>query len=191
MNFIVKFGSKVESCWKLVELKWIFSNNSEVSSYLLGHILIFCQVTMQAFQTFINLKKKLVPPILMKILFLDSVRKKLSESDPLSWILVRVKNFILKSLRVESINYCFKSPQPKFQPQIRSIIALLLKNLKEGFRRFIWKIKKLLISLDPKGMFYHTTLKYSLDPINSRLRNSSFKWQKSKKVSSDVTRHRK
>jgi hypothetical protein len=30
-------------------------------------------------------------------------------------ILGRVKIFIFKSLRVESMDYCFKSPQPKFQ----------------------------------------------------------------------------
>jgi hypothetical protein len=28
----------------------------------------------------------LVPPIMVKLLFLDSVRTKLSETDPLSWI---------------------------------------------------------------------------------------------------------
>ncbi len=27
MNFIVKFGTKVEICWKLKDLKWIFLNN--------------------------------------------------------------------------------------------------------------------------------------------------------------------
>jgi hypothetical protein len=40
-NLIAKFGSKVEICWKLEELKWNFLNNSEVSNYLLGHILLF------------------------------------------------------------------------------------------------------------------------------------------------------
>jgi hypothetical protein len=40
-NFIVKFGFKAEICRKLEELKWDFSNNSEVSSFLLGHILLF------------------------------------------------------------------------------------------------------------------------------------------------------
>jgi hypothetical protein len=40
-NFIAKFGSKAEICLKLEELKWNFSNKSEVSSYLLGHILLF------------------------------------------------------------------------------------------------------------------------------------------------------
>ncbi len=40
-NFIVKFGTKAEISWKLEDLKRIFSNNSEVSSYLLGHILLF------------------------------------------------------------------------------------------------------------------------------------------------------
>jgi Holliday junction resolvase len=49
-NFIVKFGSKAEICWKLEELKWIFLNNSEVSSYLLGHILLFWKVTMQTIE---------------------------------------------------------------------------------------------------------------------------------------------
>jgi hypothetical protein len=48
-NFIVKFGSKAEICWKLEELKWILFNNSEVSSYLLGRILLFWKVSMQAF----------------------------------------------------------------------------------------------------------------------------------------------
>jgi hypothetical protein len=110
-NFIVKFGSKVEICWKLEELYRIMLNNSEVSSYLLGHILLFWKVTMQVFQKYSNfqqiwhLKKKLVqgrcvqevsrefgpwfflvPPILVKSIFLDSVRTKLSETDPLSWI---------------------------------------------------------------------------------------------------------
>jgi hypothetical protein len=32
--------------------------------------------------------------------------------------------------------------------------------VKQGFHRFIWKIKKLLISLNSKEMFDHTTLKY-------------------------------
>jgi hypothetical protein len=27
LNFIVKFGSKVEICWKLKDPKWNFSNN--------------------------------------------------------------------------------------------------------------------------------------------------------------------
>jgi hypothetical protein len=31
-----------------------------------------------------------------------------------------VKNFKFKPLRVESMSYCFKSPQPKFQLQVRS-----------------------------------------------------------------------
>jgi hypothetical protein len=47
LNFVVKFGSKSEFCWKLEELKRNFLNNSEVSSYLLGHILLFWKVTMQ------------------------------------------------------------------------------------------------------------------------------------------------
>ncbi len=46
-NFTVKFGSKSEICRKLEELKRIFLNNSEVSSYLLGHILLFWKVKMQ------------------------------------------------------------------------------------------------------------------------------------------------
>jgi hypothetical protein len=45
-------------------------------------------------------------------------------------ILECVKNFIFKSLRVESMSYCFKRSPPKFQPQIRKIIAFLLNNLK-------------------------------------------------------------
>ncbi len=49
-NFIVKFGPKAEICWKLEELKWNFSNNSEVSSYLLGLILLFWKVTMQTIE---------------------------------------------------------------------------------------------------------------------------------------------
>jgi hypothetical protein len=40
------------------------------------------------------------------------------------------ENFIFKTLRVESMNYCFKRPPPKFQPQIRSIIAHSIKSLK-------------------------------------------------------------
>jgi hypothetical protein len=36
--------------WKLEELKWNFLNNSEVSSYLLGHILLFWKVTMQTIE---------------------------------------------------------------------------------------------------------------------------------------------
>jgi hypothetical protein len=40
-NFIVTIGSKAEISWKLEELKQNFLNNSKVSSYLLGHILLF------------------------------------------------------------------------------------------------------------------------------------------------------
>jgi hypothetical protein len=40
-NFIAKVGSKAEICRKFEELKWNFLNNFEVSSYLLGHILLF------------------------------------------------------------------------------------------------------------------------------------------------------
>jgi hypothetical protein len=47
-NFIAKFGSKVEICWKLDGYTREFSNNSEVSSNLLGHILLFWKVTMPA-----------------------------------------------------------------------------------------------------------------------------------------------
>jgi hypothetical protein len=47
------------------------------------------------------------------------------------------ENFIFKSLRVESMKYCFKSPPPKFQPQIRSKIAHSIKKVKQGFHRFI------------------------------------------------------
>jgi hypothetical protein len=110
-NLIVKFGSKAEICWKLEGLNRIMLNNSEVSSYLLGQILLFWKDTMQAFQKNPNfqqiwpLKKNLeegrcvrevswefgpwfllVAPILVKLVFLDSVRTKLSETDPLSWI---------------------------------------------------------------------------------------------------------
>jgi hypothetical protein len=46
-NLIAKFGSKAEICRKLEELKLILFNNTEVSSYLLGHILLFCKATMQ------------------------------------------------------------------------------------------------------------------------------------------------
>jgi hypothetical protein len=53
-NFIPKFSSKVEVCWNQVKIslkpRWFFSNNSEVSSNLLGHILLFWKNTMQAFQ---------------------------------------------------------------------------------------------------------------------------------------------
>jgi hypothetical protein len=87
----------------------------------------------------------------------------ISETIPDEWkrgVIVRLReNFIFKSLRVESMNYCFKSPPPKLQPQIRSKIASLLKKMKQGFHRFIWRIKKLLISLNSKGMFDHSTLK--------------------------------
>ncbi len=110
-KLIVKFGSKAEICWKLEELNRIMLNNSEVTRNLLGHILLFWKVTMQAFQKYPNfqeildLKKNLVegrcvrdvsrefgpwfflvPPILVKSVFLDSVRTQLPESDPLSWI---------------------------------------------------------------------------------------------------------
>ncbi len=47
-NFITKFGSKVEISWNLEEVKWIFLYSSKVSSYLLGHILLFWKDTMQA-----------------------------------------------------------------------------------------------------------------------------------------------
>jgi hypothetical protein len=111
LNFIAKFGSKAEICWKLKDLKWIFLNNSEVSRNLLGHILLFWKVTMPAFQKTSNfqwilpLKKILVegrcvrdvprgfgpctflvPSILLKLVFLDSAKTKLSESGVLSWI---------------------------------------------------------------------------------------------------------
>jgi hypothetical protein len=43
------------------------------------------------------------------------------------------------------MNYCLKNTQPKFQPQIRSSMAFLIKKVKKGFHRFIWEIKKLLI----------------------------------------------
>jgi hypothetical protein len=55
-NFIVKFDSKAEICWKFEYLKWIFLDNSEVSSYLMGHILLFWKVTMQAFQKTPNIQ---------------------------------------------------------------------------------------------------------------------------------------
>jgi hypothetical protein len=51
------------------------------------------------------------------------------EQSPV-WILGCVKNFIFKTLRLESMKYCFKSPPPKFQLQIRSRIAQLIKKLK-------------------------------------------------------------
>jgi hypothetical protein len=38
---IVKFGPKAEICRKLEELKWNFLNNSKISIYLLGHMLLF------------------------------------------------------------------------------------------------------------------------------------------------------
>ncbi len=109
LNFIVKFGSKAEICWKSEELKWNFLNNSEVSSYFFGHILLFWKVTMQAFQKFpssvnfcfekylvgqvvyksgrgcLGRGTFLVPPILI-ILYLYSKRTKFSEYDVLSCI---------------------------------------------------------------------------------------------------------
>jgi hypothetical protein len=69
------------------------------------------------------------------------------------------------------MSYSFKRSQPKFQPQIRSKIAQLIKSLKQGFRRFIWKIKKLLISLNSKGMFDEVALKCRLfGPFKHRLK---------------------
>jgi hypothetical protein len=50
MNSTAKIGSKAEIWWKLEEFKWIFLNNSEVSSYLLGRILLFWEVTMQTIE---------------------------------------------------------------------------------------------------------------------------------------------
>ncbi len=110
-NFIAKLGSKAEICWKLKELKWNFWNNSEVSSYLMGHILLFWKVMMQTiewiqnYQWITTLKKIFVqdrcvrevprendssptnfPPILTKWVFLYSVKTKPSEYVPLSWI---------------------------------------------------------------------------------------------------------
>ncbi len=75
---------------------------------------------------------------------------------------IRLFLLLSKSLRVKSMNYCFKSPPPKFQPQIRSKIAHSIKKVKQGFHRFILKIKKLLISFNSKGKFDHTTLEYRL-----------------------------
>ncbi len=43
--------------------------------------------------------------------------------------------------------------------QIRSKIAHSIKKVKQGFHRSIWRIKKLLISLNSKGMFDQSTLK--------------------------------
>ncbi len=57
---------------------------------------------------------------------------------------IRLFLCLSKSLRVESMNYYFKSPPPKFQPQIRSKIAHSINKVKQGFHRFIWRIKKLL-----------------------------------------------
>ncbi len=110
-NFIAKFGSKAEIWWKLEELNRDFSNNSEVSSYLLGYILLFWKDTMQAFQKtpklsvnysfWKNICAELVnsggaagewlitdkfPPILTKWVFLYSVKTKPSEYVPLSSI---------------------------------------------------------------------------------------------------------
>jgi hypothetical protein len=52
LNFIVKFGSKAEICWKLEEWKWILLNNSKVLSYLLRHILLLWKFTMQPIEPF-------------------------------------------------------------------------------------------------------------------------------------------
>jgi hypothetical protein len=38
-------------------------------------------------------------------------------------------------------------------------MADLLNKVKQGFHRFIWEIKKLLIFSNSKGMFDHITLK--------------------------------
>jgi hypothetical protein len=89
--------------------------------------------------------------------------KQVSAQKFLSDVITRAReNFIFKCLRVESMNYCFKSPPPKFQPKIPSRIAYFIKKVKQGFHRFIWKIKKLLISFNSKGMFGHSTLKFRL-----------------------------
>ncbi len=53
-KLIVKFGSKAEICWKLEDSNRIMLNNSEVSRNLLGHILLFWKVTMQASQKYPN-----------------------------------------------------------------------------------------------------------------------------------------
>jgi hypothetical protein len=50
LNFITKVGSQAEICWNLEELNRNFLNNSKVSSYLLGHILLFWKVTMQTIE---------------------------------------------------------------------------------------------------------------------------------------------
>ncbi len=50
LNFIAKIGSKAEICWKLEELNRDFLNNSEVLSYLMGHILLFWKVTIQTIE---------------------------------------------------------------------------------------------------------------------------------------------
>jgi hypothetical protein len=50
-----------------------------------------------------------------------------------TYCLGRVKNFKFKDLRLESMSYCFKSPQPKFQAEISSTIAILVKNRSKVF----------------------------------------------------------
>ncbi len=49
-NFTAKFGSKAEICWKFEDPKWNFLNNLEVSTYLLGHILLFWKITIQTIE---------------------------------------------------------------------------------------------------------------------------------------------
>jgi hypothetical protein len=62
--------------WK--ESSWIFSNNSEVSSNLLGHILLFWKVTIQALQKSPNFQKILVlkSSIVQEMEFLRSLSQK-------------------------------------------------------------------------------------------------------------------
>ncbi len=43
LNFLVKFGNKVEICWKLEELNRDFLNNSEVSSVICWDIYYFSE----------------------------------------------------------------------------------------------------------------------------------------------------
>ncbi len=97
-------------CWKLSQLKWISSNDSKARSYFFWHIT-FLKGYDAGFpknsKFLVNLWFKkisggwlciwevprefgpwifLVSPILTKLIFLDSVKTKLSEYGVLSWI---------------------------------------------------------------------------------------------------------
>ncbi len=71
-----------------------------------------------------------------------------------------MKNFKFKDLRVESMNFCFKSPPPKFQPQIQSIMAFLVKKIEVGFSSFYMGNQKAVILFQFKRIVWphHTKM---------------------------------